>query len=239
MDRGIWLTWYDLPTVGREDYLAWLHQEYMPKVLKLPGYLWGAHYAEVENKIRSSAVTKTIDDPAVPTGSRYILLFGAEEAETFGDPLPSKINADLSEAGKKMLALRIATRTNIMAEYGRVKGPEAKTYRDGMMLANCIQLGTYNTDWRNEEDLFEYYKLGRLPHMEVMPGCVRTRKLLSVVGWAKHGVLYEFTSLELRNKHFIGHGGEKMKEWSANIVPKLIHAPGSANLALRIWPPQS
>ena len=236
MDLGLWITWYDLPEAGRDEYCSWLHQNYVPAMLKRPGFLWGAHYAEVANKIKSAAPAHT-DDPSVPTGSRYMLLFGAENTDVFGDPLPNEINASLPEADRKMLALRTGERVNLMTEYGRVEGPAAKTYQGGMMLSDCIQLGTYNTTWQNEEELLAYYKQGRLPHMAVMPGCVRTRKLASVAGWAKHGVLYEFTSLEARNKNFIGHGDAKMKAWSANMVPRLMHAPGSANLALRIWPP--
>ena len=238
MDRGLWITWYDLPDGGREAYLSWLHKNYIPEMLKRPGFLWGCHYAEVEKKIGAGATTHT-DDPSVPTGSRYMLLFGAENADVFGDPLPSAINAGLPEADRKMLAMRKGERVNIMTEYGRVEGPEAKTYQGGMMLANCIQLGTYNTSWQNEEELLAYYKQGRLPHMSVMPGCVRTRKLVSVAGWAKHGVLYEFTSVEARNKNFPGHGDAKMKAWSASMVPRLTHAPGSANLGQRIWPSAS
>ena len=238
MDRGLWITWYDLPDDGREAYLSWLHENYIPEILKRPGFLWGAHYAEVEKKIRSAVTTHT-EDPAVPTGSRYMLLFGAGNADVFGDPLPSAINAGLPEGSRKILATRIGERVNIMAEYGRVEGPEEKTYQAGMMLANCIQLGTYNTAWQNEEELLAYYTQGRLPHMRVMPGCVRTRKLVSIAGWAKHGVLYEFTSLEARNQNFVGHGDARMKAWSERMVPRLTHAPGSANLALRIWPPAS
>src|SRR3990172_12245614 len=236
MDRGLWITWYDLPDDGREVYLSWMHENYIPEILKRPGFLWGAHYAEVEKKIRSAVTTHT-EDPAVPAGSRYMLLFGADNADVFGDPLPSAINAGLPEGSRKILATRIGERVNIMAEYGRGEGPEGKTYQAGMMLANCIQLGTYNTAWQNEEELLAYYKQGRLPHMSVMPGCVRTRKLVSVAGWAKHGVLYEFTSLEARNQNFVGHGDARMKAWSERMVPRLTHAPGSANLALRIWPP--
>ena len=50
MDRGIWVTWYDLPEDGRESYFSWLHQSYIPGMLKRPGFLWGAHYAEVEKR---------------------------------------------------------------------------------------------------------------------------------------------------------------------------------------------
>ena len=181
--------------------------------------------------------TKRTEDPEVPRGSRHMLIFGAEEADVFGAPTPSDINNALPEADRKMLAMRVGERMNIMAEYGRVIGPENAGYKDGMMLSPCIQFGTYNTAWQNEEELVAYYTQGRLPIMSRMTGCVRTRKLVSVAGWAKHGVLYEFTSLDMRNKNFIGHGDDKMKAWSARMIPRLTHAPGSANLATRIWPP--
>jgi len=44
-DRGLWVTWYDLPDNGRDVYLSWLHETYLPSLLKRPGYLWAAHYA--------------------------------------------------------------------------------------------------------------------------------------------------------------------------------------------------
>ncbi len=34
MDSGLWITWYDLPDQGRDDYLSWLHQTYIPAMLK-------------------------------------------------------------------------------------------------------------------------------------------------------------------------------------------------------------
>src|ERR1700676_884051 len=44
-DRGLWITWYDLPMDGRDAYFSWLHGTYLPGLLKRPGYLWAAHYA--------------------------------------------------------------------------------------------------------------------------------------------------------------------------------------------------
>src|ERR1700688_2459924 len=44
-DRGLWVTWYDLPDKDRDAYLSWLHGTYLPEVLRRPGYLWAAHYA--------------------------------------------------------------------------------------------------------------------------------------------------------------------------------------------------
>src|SRR5262245_5534348 len=47
-DRGLWVTWYDLPEAGRSEYLAWVQASYIPALLKRPGYLWAAHYASID-----------------------------------------------------------------------------------------------------------------------------------------------------------------------------------------------
>ena len=241
MDKGIWITWYDLSENGRDAYLSWVHETLIPELLKRPGYLWAAHYAAVDKSARRTNARdtrNTADDPAIPTGDRYLLLIGAENADAFGKPVPSKLHAQLPAESRKMLAMRIGERMNIMAEAGRVEGPEAKTYQDGMTLAPCIQVGNYNCAWQDEEEMLAFYCEWRMPAMGRTPGCVRIRKLASVSGWAKHGVIYEFASLEARNQHFIGHedGHPDMKAWGDKVTKKLVHAPGSSSLACRIWP---
>lgn len=29
-DRALWITWYDLPAEGRDAYLKWAHETYIP-----------------------------------------------------------------------------------------------------------------------------------------------------------------------------------------------------------------
>jgi hypothetical protein len=64
------------------------------------------------------------------------------------------------------------------------------------------------------------------------------RKLASVSGWAKHGVIYEFTSLEARGKNFRAHESKtkEQAQWTEEVVAKLVHAPGSPNVCERIYP---
>ena len=78
-----------------------------------------------------------------------------------------------------------------------------------------------------------------MPSMQKLPGCVRVRKYASVSGWAKHMILYEFTSTRARDGSFVEHekANPKMEQWTDDVVRKLVHAPGSPNLAARIWPP--
>jgi hypothetical protein len=242
-DRGIWMTWYNLPEQGRDDYLAWLHGHYMPSMLKQPGYLWGAHFASETNVKMTGAPNRLghVNDASIPIGDRYILLFGAKDAHVFVNPTPAQMRARLSDADKKMLALRIGERYNIATEEARIHGPEDNTakFPPQLGLAGGIQLGSFNAGvGQDEDELAAWYAQWRMPCMQKLPGCVRVRKYASVSGWAKHMILYEFLSTRARDGSFVEHEkvNPKMEQWTDDVVRKLVHAPGSPNLAARIWP---
>ena len=108
-DRGLWAPWYALPVEGREAYLNWLHATYLPELLKRPGYLWAAHYATREREGGGGTQIHHTTDPKVGTGYHYILLVGATDADVFGSPTPSAINAALPEAGRKIVTVGTVT----------------------------------------------------------------------------------------------------------------------------------
>jgi hypothetical protein len=100
-------------------------------------------------------------------------------------------------------------------------------------------MGSFRTKTVADEfDLAAWYAQYRLPAMSRMPGCVATRKLVSLAGWAKHSILYEFTSLEARERHFQGHESLALDEtvWTNKIIGYTIHAPGSPSVGYRLWP---
>ena len=241
MDRGIWITWYNLPDKGRDAYLEWLHGNYIPGQLKRPGIRWAAHYASLENVKLSGAKGRlsNVKSTDVPTGDRYILLFGADDAHPFVRPAPKEFHAQMPAADRKMLAMRLGERSNIMTEEARIHGPAAIQPVDKIALSPGIQIGSFNAGADQDEDeLASWYATWRMPCMEKLPGCVRVRKYASVSGWAKHAILYEFTSVEARNENFLEHESPhpEQEAWSDRVVRKLVHAPGSPNLCSRIWP---
>ena len=237
-DKAYWITWYNLPDEGREAYLAWLHGSYMPRVLEWSGVLWAAHYASEENVVPlggGKGRVKHIRGGDLPAGDRYILIFGAKEPHAFTTPGPMAFHKTLPEGDRDMLAMRSGERVNIMVDEARVAGPEPAEPHQA--LSQCIQLGSFNAgSYEDEDELARWYAQWRLPSMQTLPGCIGVRKLVSVAGWAKHACLYEFTSVEARNAHFIHYesANPPMEAWSKDVVKKLIHAPGSANLAKRI-----
>lgn len=243
MDRAILISWYDLPAANREAHLAWLHQTYIPKVLKRPGVLWAAHYAS--EKLTLPPRIRHTSEP-VPAGNDYILLFGAEsshaftrDAQSFVNGTASKFEASLSDEDRKMLATRAGERVCLMTEEARVDGPDSKLRGGQLTPAPCIQLGSFRGNTiEAEEQLLAWYADWRMPALGKLPGCVGMRKMVSVYGWAKHGVMYEFTSLEARNKGMpeVARLYPEMEAWTNRFIPELTHAPRSPNVACRIWP---
>jgi hypothetical protein len=242
MDLGIWATWYDLDGADRDGFLEWLHGEYLPSLKQRPGYAWVAHYRNEVGGAAMHHLGQSIlsrPDEDVGSGTQYLMLVGAPCPHTF--LAPSVMQPDPSPKVRDMLALRRGVRTAIFAEETRVSGPAARHRAPGTTPAPGIQMGSFRVRTLEEEfDLGCWYAQYRLPYMAQMPGSVGTRKLLSVAGWAKHSILYEFTSLEARLKNF-EEPHESLsadpKEWTGRVVRYTIHAPGSPFVGRRIWPP--
>ena len=227
-DRAIQVAWYDLPEAGRDEHFDWLHTQYLPALIRLPGYLWAAHYVCVDNQVPPGRV-RHVTDPALGSGNAYVVIVAAEDAHVFvHHPAPAH----------ERLHLRQGERAQIFTEEARLNGPAANKRESALMPAPCIQIGIFcAAHWRDDEEVLNWYVNNRMAAMRDTPGCMGVRKYVSVTGWAKHGVLYEFESLAMRNAHFMQHAQARPenKAWSDKLVPSLIHAPGSPNVAVRLW----
>jgi hypothetical protein len=242
MDNGIWATWYDLEDGTRDRFLDWLHTDYLPALKQRPGYAWVAHYRNEVGGPAMRHLGQSIlarPDEDVGSGTQFLMLVGAASPHVF--LAPSVNEPETSPQFREMLALRCGLRTAIFSEEARVSGPAARYGPPGTTPAPAIQMGSFRVRSLKEEfDLGCWYAQYRLPYMAQAPGSVGTRKLLSVAGWAKHSILYEFTSLEARLKNF-EEPHESLsadpKEWTGRVVRYTIHAPGSPFVGTRIWPP--
>jgi hypothetical protein len=241
-DRGLWVIWYDLPAEGRDAHLAWLHGTYMPKMLKQPGFLHAAHYANA--KVPPSPILRHTTDASVATGNDYILFFGAETPhaftrgwQSFAKGATARLEVGLTAEDRKMLAMRVGERVALLTEEARGAGPEAKKREGEYTLAPCIQIGSFNAPGC-EDELMSWYGDWRIPALSRLPGCIAIRKMVSASGWAKHIVLYEFASFEARAENMpkVATLYPEERKWSDGFTPKLLHAPQSPVVGRRLWP---
>lgn len=242
MDHGIWAIWYDLDDDVRDAHLAWAHSTYLPYLRQFPGVAWVAHYefgGEGPDMMKMKKTGYSYTDEPIGHGIRYLILVGAASPHTFFYK-PGMTQMDLPPGFAEMLAQRKGERTAAFAEEARVTGPAYGLRAPGSTPGPAIQFGTLRL--RTLEDEFEigrWYAQYRMPHMAKMPGSICTRKLLGVAGWAKHGILYEYESIEMRLKHFEeAHEalGLERGQWTSRIVNSTIHTPGSPWIGSRIWP---
>src|SRR2546423_2090986 len=126
MDRGLWISWYNVGEANRNEYLSWLHEHYLPGILKRPGVTWATHY--VAEKIAVPGRLAHTRDESVPTGGEYILLIGGQTAHAFSPPRPGEAAQEVTSTDRKMRALRRAERVSIMTEEARVEGPASATH---------------------------------------------------------------------------------------------------------------
>jgi hypothetical protein len=248
VDRAYWISWFNLPAQLSDDkraaFVEWVRDAYVPKVLRRDRVLWGALYASLPRGDYTplggpgGRIAHKKNPRGVPAGDRYILMFGAPDVYALVNPTSDAFHAKLGLKDRGMLALRRDERHNFMLEEGRIEGPDMARHKPHLAPAPAIQLGSFNAgDWRNEEEQATWYARWRLPSLTQVKGCVRVRKLVSVAGWAKHACFYEFASLEAREKNFVYYEkpNKKMVKWSTDVVRDTVHAPGSANIANRLF----
>lgn len=223
MDRGIWAIWYDLEDEHRSEYLAWFHEVHIPEKLRRAGYLWAAHYELGHGG----------------AGKGYLALFGGTSAHTFLSPSPGQLAQRQSVQARRLLGMRQQAAVCIFAEEIRVDGPDAPKPAPGNTPGPVVQMGNYNAaSPAVEDDLGAWYAQERLPLLAGLPGCIGARKLLATVGSHKHAILHEFTSLELRERHFGPHEAQAHDPatWMGRVRPQLTHAAYSPAVGRRIWP---
>ncbi len=243
MDHGIWATWYDVLPSERDTYLTWLHKLYLPELSARDGYRWVAHYESVHGGGAMKIYEETLVRPSdkdVPVGTQFVMIVAGDSPHTFLNPSVFCESFELSEENRLMLGRQLNRRTCLFSEEKRIDGPAANGQSNGYIPGPALQFGSFCISSNDAEfALGKWYAQYRLPAMAKMPSCMTVRKLLSVAGWAKHAVMYEFESLEGRLNDFeIPHEAKGLEKdsWSHKIVSTTIHAPGSPMVARRIWP---
>lgn len=243
MDLGVWAVWYDLDPANKDAFHDWAHAEYLPHLRTMPGVCWAGHYADEGggpqmDDLLANVVGRT--DADIGSGSQFLILVGATSPHCFFNPhIPDIVWPDGFD---EMLALQIGARSTVLMEVHRLSGPDGEDRPLGAAPGPYIQMGSFRMSTIEKDfELGKWYAQHRLPYMAQMPGCIATRKYVGVAGWAKHAVLYEFTSAEARLEQFeVKHETHNLDEaaWHTNVLPFTRHAPGSPTIGPRLWPPE-
>lgn len=236
MNEGIWAVWFDLNSKVKSSHIKWLHGTYLPEIMARPGIAWAAHY-ELHPEIYATQRSRLqhTEDP-VGQAMQHLVLVGAASSNVFFHADSPTDKKNQSKETRDRMAERLESRWLIATEEFRVNGPDYGNSVPGGVTSACIQMGSFNmTSPELEVGLGQWYEQLRYPEFAKSPSCRRMRKLLSVAGWAKHAVIYEFTSNEDRAKN-MEHTGTHKVEWGEKVIAETMHSPGSPVIGFRKWP---
>ncbi|WP_146589686.1 hypothetical protein [Puniceibacterium confluentis] len=243
MSEVIKAEWFDLDEVSCAETRLWLHGVYFPAVKATPGVAWIGHYDIVELPdtpyIAGAPRRRETTDPSLPTGWQNVVLTAAVSPEVFF----GKGNAldPLAAAHADQLAERKNHRCAVYLEEQVINSPELRAAPYGMGPPPAMQLGNYNVGTPDDEvELARWYRAERFARVSVTPGMIRGRKLVSIAGWAKHGVLWEFTDLPEGDSSFEHRfvAADRNENWQGrHVLEYATHAYGSPHAGRRVWPP--
>jgi hypothetical protein len=233
--------WYDLADSGRDGFLSWLHDNYLPRLKNTPGVVWTGHYRIVQKSGEPSVAgglrRVQTDDPNVPAGSQYVLITAGDATDTFlGWQCPVAV---LEQSAQERLKARLSYRQAIFIEEFRVVGPEGQKAWPVAAPA-AMQLGNFNVRTPDDDlELARYYRLSRFPEVAVTGGSIGARKLVSIVGWPKHGIFYEFLAINPEDGTFETRMLANRTPPPVKLRPiqdYVVHAPNAPHAGARLWP---
>ncbi|NND50585.1 MAG: hypothetical protein HKN60_10070 [Rhizobiales bacterium] len=233
MDYGIWAVWYNLDQAKRDSHLDWLHGTHLPELTGMPGIVWAANYRVDEDEYRDRRDLLAHTSDPIPQGTQYVCLVAAASPYLFFSADSPFMEENQTDDVKNHLNEREEARLAVLIEEESVNGPAYRQKTRGSAPAKAIQMGSFNmTGLETDIMIGQWYARLRMPDMAETPGVIGCRKLLALVGWCRHAVLYEFESHEMRREHAI----KPHTPWSKEVIDATVHAPGSPLIGYRTWP---
>ena len=244
MAQALRAEWYNIDPADRPAFLGWLHGDYLPLLSEIAGVAWAGHYEIAEKAPAPASPSKSgapsrqeTSDPSVPRGSQFVLLTAVTNLDVLLLP-SSDLGCAESDAAAR-LAIRKSWRDAVFVEEQCIEGPSNAAFPI-TAAPPAMQLGNFIVRSPAEErELARYYRLHRFPQIAATAGCIRGRKLLSVAGWPKHGIFYEFTSMNESDELFETRFNNAIsgKVWTGpHVLSYVVHAPNAPHAGRRIWP---
>tara|TARA_R110002110_G_scaffold284987_2_gene499289 strand:+ start:48842 stop:49576 length:735 start_codon:yes stop_codon:yes gene_type:complete len=242
MGEVLRVDWFDLADENREADWAWMHSAFLPALKAAQGVAWVGHYDIIAHPprpyIEGAPAKQETTDPAIATGWQNVVLSSGLSTDSFLGP-DNEVDA-LYAANADRLGAWHNHRVCVFVEEKVVNGPEERAMPYGAGPPPAMQIGSFNADTTaHNEMLARWYRAERFPRIAVSRGIIRGRKMLSLTGWAKHGVLWEGTELGPDDYSFEPRfiEADRNEEWSGpHVLEYVTHAPGSPHAGRRVWP---
>ena len=234
--------WFDIHRENKVRLWQWLHGFFLNSLQSQSGINWVAHYEIVPHPItqyiEGAPQKKETKNTNIPAGWENLIVTSASSPSVFFGP-GNELNK-MEEQNAINLSMRENYRSAIFIEEEVINGPEQDKKPQGTGGPPAMQFGSYNVDSVADDiELAKWYRGERFPRLAVTRGLIRGRKLLSITGWAKHGVFWEFIDMDKKEYSFELRfvEADRGENWNGrHVLEYVTHAPGSPHAGKRVWP---
>ena len=153
----------------------------------------------------------------------------------FGNPIDA-----LEKINMVVFSARLNYRNAVFIKEQVINSPEQRSLPYGMGPPPAMKSGNYNCDTPEDEiELAKWYRVERSPRVSVAKGTIRGRKLLSISGWPKHGVLWEVTDLPLGDFNVEARfaDADRDDKWNGrHVLEYVTHISQGPHCGRSVWP---
>ena len=209
----------DIDTKQDADFNDWYNQEHVADLLSLPGFLNAARYE------------------AARGGPRYLACYELESAEAVQTPEYLAFRRSPSPWTQRVTPSGIG-RNYVRNVYTQIFPQENDPAVLGRGMAPALQIGRMQVPAEIEAKYNEYYDTVRTPGNLQVPGCLAIRRYHAVEGEPKYMTVYEFEHEKVPETQAWNdrRGQDNMHSYIGGTYS---HAPGSAGVYRRIFPPRA
>lgn len=216
--RGLLMVYTDVPEDVEEEFNRWYNEEHLPERLSIPGVLNAARYEAVRGGPKHLACYELADPQAWYTDAWQRHLTS-----------PTEWSQRMSPSVVGLTYVR-----NLYTLYYPQDVPEDTALAD---MAPALLVGRMSVPGEIEARFNQRYNQDRLPLYRSIPGYIRARRFVAVMGEPKYITVHECESPEVsQSPEWQGVRDAITPDWSDNISPKMIHAEGSPGVYRRVFP---
>ena len=216
--RGLLMVYTDVPADVEEEFNRWYDEEHIPERLAIPGVLNAARYMALQG------------------GPKHLACYELSEPEAWHSDAWQYHLTNPTEWSKRM-SPGVVGEVYVRNLYRLIYPDDVPEETAQADMAPVMLVGRMSVPPALETEFNHAYNSERMPTCHAVPGYVRGRRFEAIMGEPKYITVHEMQSVQVsESPEWESWRTAVTPQWSNNVRPKMVHAPGSPGIYTRINP---
>ena len=216
--HGLLMVYTDVPADVEEEFNRWYDEEHIPERLAIPGVLSAARYVALQG------------------GPKHLACYELSEPEAWHSDAWQHHLTNPTEWSKRM-SPGVVGEVYVRNLYRLIYPDDVPEEMAQADMAPVMLVGRMSVPPALETEFNHAYNSERMPTCHAVPGYIRGRRFEAIMGEPKYITVHEMQSVQVsESPEWESWRTAVTPQWSNNVRPKMVHAPGSPGIYTRINP---